>query len=144
MSVKAGSEEQIKKAIELAKQYNVKVSWICSTVKQAQAVIEADPTARVALTSANIRDILPDLLSLKTGSNEVFIYAPGNAILDHELVQTLKDNDIAFEMGVINSPEEVIRYWNGEYAYCSGIASNCVVASDIDVVEVVKGMQGTE
>ncbi len=142
VSVKAGSKEQIKKTVELAKQYNVKISWICTSVKRAQAVIGADPTARVALTSANIRDILPDLLSLKTGSNEVFIYAPGNAILDSELVKELKDNDIAFEMGNIESEEEVVRYWNGDYAYCSGITSTTVVASDIDVVEVVKRMKG--
>ena len=38
-------------------------------------------------------------------------------------------------MGTINTIEEMVNYWNGNYQYCTGIESNWIVASQINLNE---------
>ena len=134
IEIKAGNDVQLKKAVELSKQYDVRVSWAGSTYEQCSAIIRYDQTARIATMPRNISDTEIDFLnSLKTGKNEVFIFAWENAILNAETVLKLQENDIAFEMGTIDTRDEIINYWNESYLYCSGIESNCIVANNIEL-----------
>ena len=83
-------------------------------------------------------ELIDELLSLRTGYNEVFVFAFGNTILTPDKVKLLSDNNISFEMGTIDSEKEILNYWNGAYYYCSGIESNTIVASKIDIRSVME------
>ena len=138
IEIKEGTDEQIQRAVQFANESGLTLSWAASTYEQAKAVVAADPCARISLMPDTIDDELLNLiLSLKTDSNNVFIFAYGNTILTPELVEKLKSNNIEFEMGTIDSEREILNYWNGAYYYCSGIESNTVIASDIDVGKIL-------
>lgn len=139
IEIKEGTGKQIQNAVKHANEFGITLSWAASTYEQAKAVIGADPYARISLMPDVIDDeIMDKLLGLKTGFNEVFIFAYGNTILNSEIVYRLQKNDIMFEMGTINSEEEVVNYLNGAYHYCSGIESDVVVVNKIDVDTVLR------
>lgn len=139
IEIKDGTKEQIRKAVVFANSYGIELSWAGSTYDQVKWVVEADSNARVSLMPYKIdNELIDELLSLKTGHNEVFVFAFGNTILTPEKVKLLSDNDISFEMGTIDSEREILNYWNGAYYYCSGIESNTTVASKIDIDNVME------
>ncbi|MBR1781874.1 MAG: hypothetical protein IJ751_10800 [Oscillospiraceae bacterium] len=141
IEIKDGDAAQIAAAVALTKQYHLPISWSGSTVEQCRAVVDADPTARVATMPCAIdQAAIDELLSLRTPENEVFFFAYGNAILTEDTVETLRRSGIAFEMGTIDSDAEVIRYWNEAYQYCSGIESDVIVASGIDLDDCLPAM----
>lgn len=134
IEIKEGTHAQIKQAVRLADKYNINVSWAGTTLEQCKAVIENDNKARIATMPNEItKETIQDLLSLKTGQNEVFFFAYGNTILTDKKVKELKKNNIAFEMGTIESAQELLNYYNGDYYYCSGIETSKVVASKINL-----------
>lgn len=136
VEIKSGNEEQIVNAVNIAKEYELDISWAGMTLEQCQAVIKADETARVATMPWNISEHeVEELLTLYTGKNKVFFFAYNTAILDDKALDLLLKNDIPFEMGTINTVEEIVNYWNGNYQYCSGIESNCIVAASINLDE---------
>ncbi|MEI3521718.1 MAG: glycerophosphodiester phosphodiesterase family protein [Anaerosacchariphilus sp.] len=143
IEVKAGNEKQIEKTVELVNTYNVKVSWACSTDEECKIIVNTDKHARVATMPRNLTDKeIKFLESLQTGQNEVFVFGWENTTLTPEIVKKLQNRNINFEMGTIDTYEEMIYYWNEAYRYCSGIESNCVVASNIDMdVEMSKIIQ---
>ena len=146
IEIKDGTPEQIASTVEMAaKYYSGRISWPATTFEQARAVIETDPAARVALMPWNIDDsLMAQLAALQTGQNEVFVFAYGNAILDADRVLLLQNADIAFEMGTIDSAEEIVRYHNGAYAYCSGIETNVVAPGTIDLDAILGSKTETE
>ena len=142
IEIKDGTEEQIASAVRLVKGYSIRVSWAGTTIEQCRAVINADPDARIATMPYKVdQETIDELLTLRTHTNEVFIFAYGNAILTDENVALMKRYDIPFEMGTIDSEEEILRYWNEAYLYCSGIESNRVVASLIDIDKLLTGRE---
>lgn len=44
-------------------------------------------------------------------------------------------------MGTIDSEEEIIRYWNGFYYYCSGIESNTISTPNIDLYKCIESLK---
>lgn len=136
VEIKTGNEIQVKSAVDLAKKYNITISWAGTTMEQCEAVVKANPSARVATMPRNItEEEIKDLLTLKTASNEVFFFAYDTAILTNTTIEILTENNIPFEMGTINTIEEMVNYWNGNYQYCTGIESNWIVASQINLNE---------
>ena len=138
IEIKDGNKTQLLKTVSIAKTFSGKISWAASTYEQAVWIVDADPKARISLMPYNIDDaLIRELVSLQTGENEVFIFAFANCILTDEIVKTLKEHNIAFEMGTINSEQEILNYWNGIYHYCSGIESDTVIASKINIEKVL-------
>ena len=86
-----------------------------------------------------IRDIeIQELLSLKRENNEVFFFTYDTAILTDEVLNKLRDERIPFEMGTIDSEVEIVNYLTENYQYCTGVESNRIVASKIDMDQVMK------
>ena len=141
IEVKDGDKQQLEQTIDMVKSYNIDISWACTTYEQAQNIVNYDPYARISLMPYNINEELQNILSLKTGYNDVFIFAYGNAILNADIVNVLKMHNIAFEMGTIDSEEEIIRYWNGFYYYCSGIESNTISTPNIDLYKCIESLK---
>ena len=104
VEIKTGNEEQVMSAVEIAKDYNIKISWAGSTMEQCEAVVKADNTARVATMPTNINEKeLEKLMKLKTPENEVFFFTYDTAMLSDEMLKLLKEHHIPFEMGTINT-----------------------------------------
>ena len=82
IEVKDGDKQQLEQTIDMVKSYNIDISWACTTYEQAQHIVNYDPYARISLMPYNINEELQNILSLKTGYNDVFIFAYGNAILN--------------------------------------------------------------
>ncbi len=138
IEIKEGTYQQIRDAAVMAHSYGISISWAASTVNQAQSILQVWPQARVSLMPTEINeDVVNQLLSLRTGRNEVFVFAASYTILTPETVDLLTICQIPFEMGTVDSEADIINYWNGCYHYCSGIESNTVVASAIDIAEVI-------
>lgn len=136
VEIKTGNESQIMRAVDMAKSYGLPISWAGTTMEQCEAVVMADASARIATMPKNITEQeIENLLSLKTDKNKVFFFAYNTARLTDKIVEILRSNKIPFEMGTINTIEEMVNYWNGNYNYCTGIESNCIVASQIDLNE---------
>ena len=140
IEIKAGTKEEIQQAVEMTKKYDLEISWAGSTYDECLAVVETDSTARVATMPRNIRkDEIEELLSLKRETNEVFFFAFETAILTDDVLDELRKNKIPFEMGTIDSEVEIINYLTENYQYCTGIESNKIVASKIDIDEIMEG-----
>lgn len=138
IELKGGTPRQIRDAVIMANTYGVELSWAASTYTQAKAIVQTDPSARISLMPNTIDQKLIDkLLKLRTGENEVFVFGCANTILTQTEVNMLKSNNIPFEMGTVDSASDIVYYWNGCYTYCSGIESNTVVASSIDIGDVI-------
>lgn len=139
IEIKEGTKQEIQQVVEMVKKYDLKISWAGSTYEQCVAVVEADNKARISTMPSNIREKeIKELLSLKRPTNEVFFFAYDTAIITDEIINTLNENNICFEMGTIDSEIEIINYLTENYQYCTGIESNKIVASKIDINRVMK------
>lgn len=139
IEIKAGSKEEIKQAVELTKQYDLKLSWAGTKYDECSAVVEADDTARVSTMPRMIRDSeIEELLSLKRENNKVFFFTYDTAMLTDEVLSKLKKEGIPFEMGTIDSEIEIVNYLTENYQYCTGIESNKIVAANIDLDQVLQ------
>ena len=140
IEIKSGTKSEIGKAVNLSKQFGLKISWAGTTYEECLAVVEADNTARISTMPRIIRDIeIQELLSLKRENNEVFFFTYDTAILTDEVLNKLRDERIPFEMETIDSEVEIVNYLTENYQYCTGIESNRIVASKIDMDQVMKG-----
>ena len=135
IEVKSMNKQQAKIACNLVKKYGMgKVTSWSGTFQQMQYVIENDKYARVSTMPQNITDIhINELKTLKTGYNKVFVFAWETTVLDETLVNKLIENEIEFEMGTLNSEENIINYFlNDEnYNYCTGISSDKLVSGKV-------------
>lgn len=139
IEIKSGTKSEIGKAVNLSKQFGLKISWAGTTYEECLAVVEADNTARISTMPRIIRDIeIQELLSLKRENNEVFFFTYDTAILTDEVLNKLRDERIPFEMGTIDSEVEIVNYLTENYQYCTGVESNRIVASKIDMDQVMK------
>lgn len=139
IEIKSGTKSEIGKAVNLSKEFGLKISWAGTTYEECLAVVEADNTARISTMPRIIRDIeIQELLSLKRENNEVFFFTYDTAILTDEVLNKLRDERIPFEMGTIDSEVEIVNYLTENYQYCTGVESNRIVASKIDMDQVMK------
>ena len=139
IEIKSGTKSEIGKAVNLSKQFELKISWAGTTYEECLAVVEADNTARISTMPRIIRDTeIQELLSLKRENNEVFFFTYDTAILTDEVLNKLRDERIPFEMGTIDSEVEIVNYLTENYQYCTGVESNRIVASKIDMDQVMK------
>lgn len=139
IEIKSGTKSEIGKAVNLSKQFGLKISWAGTTYEECLAVVEADNTARISTMPRIIRDIeIQELLSLKRENNEVFFFTYDTAILTDEVLNKLRDERIPFEKGTIDSEVENVNYLTENYQYCTGVESNRIVASKIDMDQVMK------
>lgn len=139
IEIKSGTKSEIGKAVNLSKQFGLKISWAGTTYEEYLAVVEADNTARISTMPRIIRDTeIQELLSLKRENNEVFFFTYDTAILTDEVLNKLRDERIPFEMGTIDSEVEIVNYLTENYQYCTGVESNRIVASKIDMDQVMK------
>ena len=139
IEIKSGTKSEIGKAVNLSKQFELKISWAGTTYEECLAVVEADNTARISTMPRIIRDTeIQELLSLKRENNEVFFFTYDTAILTDEVLNKLRDERIPFEMGTRDSEVEIVNYLTENYQYCTGVESNRIVASKIDMDQVMK------
>lgn len=139
IEIKSGTKSEIGKAVNLSRQFGLKISWAGTTYEECLAVVEADNTARISTMPRIIRDTeIQELLSLKRENNEVFFFTYDTAILTDEVLNKLRDERIPFEMGTIDSEVEIVNYLTENYQYCTGVESNRIVASKIDMDQVMK------
>lgn len=139
IEIKSGTKSEIGKAVNLSKKFGLKISWAGTTYEECLAVVEADNTARISTMPRIIRDTeIQELLSLKRENNEVFFFTYDTAILTDEVLNKLRDERIPFEMGTIDSEVEIVNYLTENYQYCTGVESNRIVASKIDMDQVMK------
>ena len=127
VEIKDMTQPQAKIACDLVKEYGMedKTSW-CGTYEQLQWVTQQIDTARVAMMPMVITDeVIQQTNALKTGNNQVFIFGWYETVLTDEIVNKLIENDIAYEMGTINTMAEVVAYFNqgDAYYYCTGIGA---------------------
>lgn len=120
IGIKSGTKSEIGKAVNLSKQFGLKISWAGTTYEECLAVVEADNTARISTMPRIIRDTeIQELLSLKRENNEVFFFTYDTAILTDEVLNKLRDERIPFEMGTIDSEVEIVNYLTENYQYCT-------------------------
>ncbi len=92
IEIKSGTRTEIGKAVNLSKQFGLKISWAGTTYEECLAVVEADNTARISTMPRIIRDTeIQELLSLKRENNEVFFFTYDTAILTDEVLNKLRD-----------------------------------------------------
>ena len=135
IEVKSMNEEQAKITCNLVKMYAMenKTSW-SGTSQQMQYVINNIDIARVSTMPQNIQDsTINHLVNLKTGKNKVFFFAWDTTQLTKELVQKLIKNDIEFEIGTLDTEDDILNYFKQDdvYYYCTGISSNKIVAGKV-------------
>ena len=135
VEIKGITEEQAQIACNLVKQYGLadKTSWTGTTPQMRWITANID-IARVATMPQTLSDkVISDLVSLKTEKNKVFVFGWNTTVLTEEIVNKLILNDLAFEIGSLNTKEDIINYFNrGEaYHYCTGIETNNVVAGKV-------------
>lgn len=95
IEIKSGTKSEIGKAVNLSKQFGLKISWAGTTYEECLAVVEADNTARISTMPRIIRDTeIQELLSLKRENNEVFFFTYDTAILTDEVLNKLRDERI--------------------------------------------------
>lgn len=131
IEVKEMDEKQAQIACRMLQKYGLvnKTSW-SGTVNQMKAVVNILPSARVSLMPRQITEKeIGDLVSLKIGKNSVFFFSWNETILNDDILDSLIDNDIEFEMGTIDSIEDLNNYFSRSdaYKYCTGIESNSLL-----------------
>ena len=132
IEVKAMTEAQAKIASDAVCAYGMseKTSW-SGTKTQMQYVIANIDTARVSTMPSSITtSVIADLVSLKTGKNKVFVFAWDTTVLTSETISSLIENDIAFELGTLNTEADILSYFEKgvAYYYCTGIESDYYIA----------------
>lgn len=107
-----------------------KTSWCADAAANLAGIISRIPDARVATTPATIATANIDALNaLDNGKIKKFFFGYASTPLTGPIVDTLIANNIAYEMGQIDTEEELRNYYNQAYAYqyCTGVESNLIV-----------------
>lgn len=132
IEIKEMTQEQSIIAFNLIKIYGLEksVTW-CGTKKHLSYIVSLDEKARLGVIPSTL-DInsINTILTLKTDKNEVFVFGWNTWELTDELVNLMIEKKIGYEIGTINTLDEIINYFNqGElYNYCTGIESNTIIA----------------
>lgn len=134
VEVKFMRENNVQSAIEVLRKYNFKnVVW-SGTAEQMQWVLQYDNSYRVSTMPMTIDEtVIAELVSLKTGNNEVFAFMDSSTEITADMVDMLIENGIGFEMGTLNTEQAIFDYIGrgSHYNYCSGIESDSIIASEV-------------
>ena len=146
IEIKLGTRAQIQSAVELVEAYGMidSVSWAGwfedashNVVRHADWVVEKNSTCRVGLMSNGLgitasTGYKDHLLGLKTGHNSVFCFNWNTETVTDDEVEWLRENDIDFEIGIINTRQGIIDYLNGTNHYIvNGIESDYLNAPTV-------------
>ena len=99
-------------------------------------ILQYDKSARVALmTNGNgmTDEYKSAMIGLKTDRNDVFAFNWDGEILSEDDIKWLTANNIAYEVGVIDTKDAVLEYYNRDDIkhVISGIESNKIVAAEV-------------
>lgn len=136
------TDEQLKIAYNIVKKYNLKnVTWAHDLPKYLTSFPTIAPNERLAIMPQSLSDsVLNEFIALKTSKNRLLWFAWDTTILNDEIVNKLIDNEIEFEIGSLESDQQIFNYFNKSkaYNYCSGIESNTIVAGKVIFEDAIR------
>ena len=131
---------QIKKVTALLSKYKItdRSSMIFNVTgasdTRAQRVHKAAPTLRIGFMTMNIgANVYSQIAKAQGTSNEVFLWCWPNTKLTTSIVQTLRNKNVLFEFGTLDTFGEIIKYYSKgtAYSYTSGIETDGAVFRDL-------------
>ena len=141
VEIKEMTEEQSIIALDLVKSYGLEksVTW-CGNRVTAGYIKNLSDTARLGITPNELTaSTINSIAEFKNDKNDVFIFGWNTWILTKDLVNLMKEKNINYEIGTINTSDGINEYFEQDeaYNYCTGVESNTIIAGKVILESII-------